>query len=546
MLISRPMRFTVFLLLVAARAEDFKVWTNLRSCGGPFEKLFSPSNDVDLDEGEYLQDVAFIPGLQGLEDAVSEAQRAGKRLRAYGSKYSLNNFAYNDEYLVDSGALNYCKIGIDDVDHVAPSYAASKDKLVFVQSGVRVKHLHLWLLEKANLALPTSCFPDGPRFVGATLTGSHGSMTQVGAMQDYVKAIHIVTPSGHYLIQKLTDSVVTEAYAFELGGATLISDDALFLAAVVSFGSFGLVHGMLIEVEPSYKLKYEARRYDYDDVKEVLSSLDVEPLDLASGPSLPDDFAVYIDPYNRNDQGFWVRSFTKVSVTEQARMLVSPEVAASSSTSTDRSAVNPFLLLKFTPVSRMSKPVKSLLFGILVNISLIIGLRNDDSGLTLYPHEWYFLEGGDLPSAPIGSAGYIESEIMVSSDDALEVTEILLDLFDNDAMATRIGLRYMAPTEATLGPTRHGPLNVSVAIVSFQFIPHTYQYYETIFATLEASGIPHTYHWGKRMPFTKEYVERAYGDFLTDWLAQRDRFLGEEGKEMFANQLMEDMGLHVA
>jgi hypothetical protein len=38
-------------------------------------------------------------------------------------------------------------------------------------------------------------------------------------------------------------------------GAELISDDDMFNAAVVSFGSFGFIHGILLETEPIFLLE---------------------------------------------------------------------------------------------------------------------------------------------------------------------------------------------------------------------------------------------------------------------------------------------------
>ena len=75
-------------------------------------------------------------------------------------------------------------------------------------------------------------------------------------MQEFVRGIHLVTNEGHFFVQRLTDMVVTDDYATILGGATLVSDDDLFDAAVVSFGNLGLVHGILIEAEPLYLLRY--------------------------------------------------------------------------------------------------------------------------------------------------------------------------------------------------------------------------------------------------------------------------------------------------
>lgn len=65
------------------------------------------------------------------------------------------------------------------------------EKLVFVQSGVMVRYLHLALEEK-GLALMTTGDSDGQRLVGGSATGTHGSANQVGSIHDSIRGIHLV------------------------------------------------------------------------------------------------------------------------------------------------------------------------------------------------------------------------------------------------------------------------------------------------------------------------------------------------------------------
>jgi hypothetical protein len=142
--------------------------------GGPVQRLFQPSNNVILEKGEAVQDEDFVSGLHELMDIVALAESNGKRVRAYGSKWSLSPVAYNQECLVQTWGLTYLKVGIDNDGHVTAGYQHIKNRLAFVQAGVFVQSLNQKLLQ-AGLALPTSGAGDGQRLVGAVSTGTHGS-----------------------------------------------------------------------------------------------------------------------------------------------------------------------------------------------------------------------------------------------------------------------------------------------------------------------------------------------------------------------------------
>ena len=57
-------------------------------------------------------------------------------------------------------------------------------------------------------------------------------------------------------------------------GAELVQDDELFNAALVSFGSFGIIHGVLIETEELFLMETYMRRMPYDDtLKKLMETL---------------------------------------------------------------------------------------------------------------------------------------------------------------------------------------------------------------------------------------------------------------------------------
>jgi len=60
-------------------------------------------------------------------------------------------------------------------------------------------------------------------------------------------------------------------------------------------------------------------------------------------------------------------------------------------------------------------------------------------------------------------------------------------------------------------------------------------FYETIFDRLDLASIPHTFHWGKRLPVNDRWVQSEFG---------REALLGEEGRKMFSSKLINDLGLN--
>ena len=519
--------------LFGGSSNTFQIWSPLKGTGGPYEKGFHPTNGIPVDvNSPVLQDDEFLLGLQSLQTIVAEAHSRGKQLRASGNKMSMNNIAYTTDYIVDTTALTYCKIGIDDAEHVHSNYTKPKEQLVFVQAGVRLKELHFWL-QDAGLALPTYCYPDGVHLVGATLTGSHGSKLKLGSMDDNVKAIHLITNEGHYLVQRESDLIVTESYAAFLGMGTLISDDDLFNAAVVSFGAFGIVHGLLVEVEPLYQLEMEIKRYNYDDISDVLSSLEWAKLGLESivENEVPYHLAFAINPFWRNSMGVYVQVYKKIvpfssnGAGAGAGAGVGVDHQQGSSTPDER--VPRIVAVSILTVFRLPEKI---VYGFLLMLILDSVYSHSFNGTVRSPHNSNTFAGSDTRTAPFWAPQSFEVEIMVSSDDATKTVDLLLSILDNNPFFTDLALRYVSPTPATLGMCRFGPYTASISLASTTIFPTTENGFQKVFDAMATSDIPYAYHWGKRYPVQRDWVADQYGDALLDWLAQRDGFLNHDGK----------------
>ena len=96
--------------------------------------------------------------------------------------------------------------------------------------------------------------------------------------------------------------------------------------------------------------------------------------------------------------------------------------------------------------------------------------------------------------------------------------------------------RFVKGTQALLGFTRFDP----TAVLEIDAIntPGTRKYLQTVWANLDAAGIPFTLHWGKFNSFlTPARVRKMYGDAAVDrWIASRNGLLeSPEVAKVFAN-----------
>ena len=115
-------------------------------------------------------------------------------------------------------------------------------------------------------SLFTSGAANGQTIVGATSCGTHGSALDFGALHDHIVAIHLVASgNSHFWIERKSRPVMTAAWVKQLGATLKRDDDDLFNAAVVSFGSFGIIQAVVIETVPRYLLKTQPGNEKLDE-----------------------------------------------------------------------------------------------------------------------------------------------------------------------------------------------------------------------------------------------------------------------------------------
>ena len=120
--------------------------------------------------------------------------------------------------------------------------------------------------KKVNHAKSLRCSggSNGQTIAGAFSTGTHGASINFGRLSEMVVGLHIVTgPDRHVYIERASRKITSDAFHQKVG-AEVIFDDDLFNAALVSFGSFGIIHGVLLEVEDKFLLKQNLKRVPFD------------------------------------------------------------------------------------------------------------------------------------------------------------------------------------------------------------------------------------------------------------------------------------------
>jgi FAD/FMN-containing dehydrogenase len=497
-------------------------WHSTRGVGGPVTRFLTPHNVWE--DGSTTPGNAFAPGLAALQSIIQRAESEGTQVRALGSGWSLSSAPFVGDNLVNTARLSNWFVGFKTPTLVDPAMRDSAQQLVFTQCGNQIKSLNSFL-EASGLALPTSGASNGQTIVGAMSTGTHGSAHDVGSIADYMLGLHLVAEGGkHYWIERPSRPTMSQAFADWLG-AKFIRDEDLFLAAVVGFGSFGLIHAVMFKAEPLYLLELFVKQFDFADVRNAICTRDPTGLGLPDGPTMPFHFEVVINPYKlgAGDGGAFVRVLYKRPLTGMAP---SPP------------PTDGFNILSRDLVSiagHFSDAFPGAVPSFLQN-QLVQSLHPTAPDTVLASPGVQF---GD--SQPTNGGTSIEVSVPLSRvSDALDV---ILSVTAANVFGAPLAFRYLRASDALLAPTWHSPTACAMEMPGIDS-DLAAKAHQLIFAALAAKGIPATYHWGQQGPYNNKSIIDGYGsDRVNRWLAARRNFLSPPGRAMFSNPLLTACGL---
>lgn len=492
----------------------FSTWQNKHETFvQKIKDLYELGNDPALSPLDGYNDTT-----KGLQQLVAEAIANKIPLRALGSGWSWTKIATADEgIMLDTKPLNMI-FDISDKS-VAPGYTGDASKLFLAQCGNGVWEISKFLKTRM-LSLKTSGASNGQTIAGVTATGAHGSTFDVGAVQDFVVGLHIiVSPTRHVWLEKASYPVVSASFIQNLK-MELIQDDGLFNAALVSFGSFGIIHGVMIETEEIFLLESYMERMPFDDsLRQIMQTLDFSAAKLPCGNERPFHFSVSVNPYDIPNGAYVTTMYKrpyKAGYTPPARNLngIGPGDDA------------PCFIGHLTQAIPALVPVlvNKLLAGALTPFAKEFGTLGEIfDNTTLH---------GKLLSAAIG----------IPITHVTKVTDLLLEINkSNGPFAGLFAYRFVKKSNATLAFTRFD--QTCILELDAAFSDETYAFYTAVWKMLENEGIPFTFHWGKVNELDFNRITNMYGANANAWIAARNKLLDSDTRKVFTNAILQQWGL---
>ena len=383
-----------------------------------------------------------------------------------------------------------------------------------------MQELNNWL--KANKrSLKTSGASNGQTIVGCFSTGTHGSAIDFGSVQDFIVGMHIIVgPGRHFYLERQSYPVVSNAFIQKFK-TKLIADDELFNAALVSFGSFGFIHGVMIETEDIYLLECYRKKIPIDNsFKQIMKTLDFTTANLPpNGNQRPFHFQAVIDQYDLAG-GAYATIMYKRTFTENYQ----PPVV-------DFNKAGPGDDL---PV------VFGIITDILPSVTSLIVSRMVKQAYSLY-------EGNRGTTGEIFTNNNIRGKVLSTSigipiDRVLEVNDMLIALNGTAGPFTGIfSYRYVKKSAATLAFTKFDPTCILEldGVVSAT----TQNFYNAVWNELETRNIPYTFHWGKIHNLDPARTKKLFGAAMDKWIEQRNRLMQPDSMRIFNTQSLIDCGL---
>ncbi|HEX6376866.1 MAG TPA: hypothetical protein VFZ91_14235 [Allosphingosinicella sp.] len=479
--------------------------------------------DTEGDNRTSIADLAETTRqFQGL---IAEARKSAPPvpLRAVGSRWSLSEAPATSGWAIETNRLiGRKRIAADEIDPRYPGTPDQKAGLFLFQCGNTVADVNREIESPARRrALFTSGAANGQTIAGATSCGTHGSALDHGALHDHIVAIHLVpTADKHCWIERRSRPVMKPEWVARLG-AELERDDDLFDAAVVAFGSFGIIQAVVIETVPRYLLKTNPGTAKLDEALwKAIGGLDFSAHPFFAGKGRPYFFQAVINP-----------SSDEVLLSANYKEDCPPGFVPTYGLTQKDHALGPgfdSLSLVGAILTRFRKLIPA--FGKAAAAQLF-----DTKAQTGTPGMIY---GYKPPQLHVASGS-----IAVALADARRTLEALVQLYEEiGPVPVVLGCRYVRNSPALLAFNRF-EVGLMISIDGVDS-PVTRRYFAAAADRLEAKGIAYTQHWGKVNGYTKARVKAAYGGNVDKWLAARRRVLPTAAdRAVFDNAYIAERGL---
>ncbi|MEO6131867.1 MAG: FAD-binding protein, partial [Saprospiraceae bacterium] len=409
-------------------------------------------------------------GLTNIKAVLRIAMDNAKKVRAVGGGWSLSDIQKTSGFLINTNALNMIEPGLSAINVEA---GIDGSKYCLAQCGASVMEINTQL-HQSNLALSTSGASDGQSIVGAISTGTHGSAFTFGATCDFVEALHIiVSDTLHYWIEgntRIVSDAFINAYAT---GATRINNNSILNAAVVSFGSFGVIFAVLIKAEPIYALKRCQKYIPWATIQNYIND-PTSLINLNLPIANPYHFCVLVNPYKKDSTVVCVME--KVAYTTQMPPTSNPTFGPS----------NDVLHV----IGKVSSIIPTTIPNIMKWLDKLIKKQYKEYNEIISIPGYTFMDGTSIAK---GKA--LSVEIGVDASQALAAANIIFALCNTTPFPGIITFRYVKKSKATLAFTKY-PMTCTIEFPA-PFSNQTSIFYTALYTALDQGGIEYTLHWGQ-------------------------------------------------
>ncbi|PSJ36225.1 FAD-binding oxidoreductase [Allosphingosinicella deserti] len=449
---------------------------------------------------------------------LGRACREGRRLRAQGAAWSFSEAAaIPGGWCLATGHANWL-FRLPGA-HVVPDYPFDREGLILCQTGISVAELNMFL-EGRGRSLATTGASNGQTFVGAMSTGTHGSAIDHPAIQGQVAAFQLLpAPDLNLWVEPASRPVTDGRLAADLG-ATVVRDDALFSAALVGLGAFGVVHSVLVRTVPRFLLEMSRERRPLTaEIEKAMNGGGFDAAGLPGGTRRPYFFQSVV---NRHiDAG-------------HAYVTVGYDLPWEEDQKLDYDLVN-----KRGPGYELAVVVANLLSafpGLSPPITKAV-LSDQLKPFKARKRSWGQSFNYTTPRS--GTAG---AAVAVPTERTLDALEILQRAMKKvGKVPAAFACRYAVKSPGLLAFTRHGRTTI-VDIDGIDTVG-TRKLMAQAVADLRTQGIPHTEHWGKVNQMTATSVRDAYGDDLEAWMRTRTDLLDRQAEYVFGSAFLDRLGL---
>lgn len=481
--------------------------------------------------------------LDRYNDAAAEIQRLIKDaldknegFRAFGSRWSMNHIAHQKDNMHFNALMNLKKPVLDDEMH--PGSAYQRPNLFFVECGNIIKDLHQFVFDHGK-SLQCTGASNGQTIAGCLSTGVHGSALDIGAVQDWVVGLNLIigpNPEDIVYLERHTDPVLNDTFAGRIK-ARVIRNDGLFNAALVGLGSFGFIHGVLINTVDRYLLKRYVKRIPKEQALELAQTMDFAnaaftipgETDANGKGNRPFHYKIFINPYVA-DAEFVVEMIYPKDYTPNY-----PDPLPRMKTAVYRDLIILFMKIAEKFKNSIPKLIKILQASVLPPVDLEV------TG-TLSEIFW---------DAPYQGPAYAIA-VGIDHANAPQALELLTKLAREEGPIPGIyAMRFVKQSKATMAFTRF-PITCMLEIDGLIWkgkknkLISLEEFCTRTIEVLKDANIPFTIHWGKNADWSfPGLIHHMYGNNAIRWMEYRSALLSEKTAKLFGNKFLADTGLDV-